>query len=212
MMPVHNYRKYQYEPCIPDEINEYCFPDESDEFCSLEPMKHFYASEMIGCRYFCDALDLYVKFLRERAACVLQNDIYPVLSENYGTSDVCIEAAIRRWIIRSWKNPEMRKFFYAASGGEITKRPSIKKLLHIMARTLVFGLPEPGIRPGNLNILRGDEISHQHHSMRRPEKERGPVQYYRCVRHGKRRERERLPFYMSDGEKCTHVSESVSEP
>ncbi|MGN1383108.1 MAG: sporulation initiation factor Spo0A C-terminal domain-containing protein [Eubacterium sp.] len=195
-------------------IRRICFPGGSGEFSQVELLRHLSASEMIGCRYFCDALKIYAECLQERAACVLQNDVYPELSEIYETSDVCIETAIRRWIVRSWKSPEMRRFFFESTNGEITRRPTTKRLLHLMARSLVFGEFQRWNRQENRGILAGNDLLvHKQKLQSASGEEKMPVRYYSSASSARRRKKgETLPFYMRDCGRTACTSDKVGEP
>lgn len=213
-MPVQNYGRGGPDSSAPAAIMRACFSGGSDEFSTAELLKHLYASEMIGCRYFCEALSLYVRCLRSKASCILQKDIYPFMSSSYETSGACIDAAIRRWVKRSWKDPEMREFFYAVSDGEIVTLPSNKRLLHLMARTLVFEGGGSWDRPQANESLHGslhEKVCSMQQSRKRAEEtRRRPVRYYSCM--PRKSKKQTLPFYMSDCEKSAHDAEKVSEP
>lgn len=104
----------------------------------LWELEYLYAPDMIGCRYFHDALELYASCLYTRAGCILHKEVYPVLAERYGTSGACIEMAIRRWIKRIWEIPHVRGLLLAASDGIIAERPSNKLLLHTLSRKMIW--------------------------------------------------------------------------
>lgn len=96
-----------------------------------------YASGMIGCRYFRDALEIYTECLDAHARCVLYKDVYPLLAERYATSEACIDTAVRRWIKKLWADPEVRRMLFTVSRGKIADRPSNKQLLHVLAFYLI---------------------------------------------------------------------------
>ncbi len=100
---------------------------------SAELMRIFRNSDMVGCRYFFDTLKVYADCLRDHAVCVLYKDVYPVLSERYGTTENCIDMAIRRWLNKTWKSPEMQRFFFRATDGKISGKPTNKRLIHVLA-------------------------------------------------------------------------------